>query len=136
MQIDFFHLFLLLNGHLHFLVELVDIFLKIIFGSPQVQVLLQTLSLVCNNLRKEPQIRSKVSMAAVSCLVLQLGRHPRVLIGQPVEVLRKLLPHNRRHVVPLRDQLCLDCTQLCQLNLHLKIYQWTSSLLHPIDHIV
>ena len=49
------YLLLLLNGHLHFLMELVDIFLKIIFGSPQVQVLLKALCLVSNNLNKVPE---------------------------------------------------------------------------------
>ena len=68
------HLFLLLNGHLHFLVKLVDIFLKIIFGSSQVKVLLQTLSFVGNNLFLKDQ--QKERMPLISCLVLQLGRHP------------------------------------------------------------
>ena len=44
------HLLLLLNGHLNFLMELVDIFLKIIFGSSKIQVFLKALGLVCNNL--------------------------------------------------------------------------------------
>ena len=88
------YLLLLLNGHLHFLMELVDIFLKIIFGSPQVQVLLKALCLVSNNLKKVPEflIFWKIHQK-ISHLVLQLSCHPGVLIGESVQVLRKLFPH-------------------------------------------
>ena len=88
------YLLLLLNGHLHFLMELVDIFLKIIFGSPQVQVLLKALCLVSNNLRKSSRILDIFeNLQQISHLVLQLSCHPGVLIGESVQVLRKLFPH-------------------------------------------
>ena len=88
------YLLLLLNGHLHFLMELVDIFLKIIFGSPQVQVLLKALCLMSNNLRKSSRILEFLENPhQIPHLVLQLSCHPGVLIGESVQVLSKLFPH-------------------------------------------
>ena len=73
--------------------ELVDIFLKIIFGSPQVQVLLKALCLVSNNLKNSRILDLLENSQQISHLVLQLSCHPGVLIGESVQVLRKLFPH-------------------------------------------
>ena len=74
--------------------ELVDIFLKIIFGSPQVQVLLKALCLVSDNLKKVLEFLVFFeNPQQISHLVLQLSCHPGVLIGESVQVLRKLFPH-------------------------------------------